>query len=395
MGPLHGLRIIELAGIGPAPFAAMLLADLGATVIRVDRPVPVAMGIERPLKFNLLLRNRQNLAVDLKSETGRALVLTLIEHADGLIEGFRPGVTERLGLGPQDCLARNPRLVYGRMTGWGQTGPLAQAAGHDLNYIAITGVLDWIGRSGQAPTPPLNLVGDFGGGGLYLALGMLAAMLESRRSGQGQVVDAAIVDGTASLATSIFGMHAAGLLGARGDNILDGGAPYYDVYRCLDGKHICVAPIEPKFYAELCRRLEIDPDLLGGQNDRQAWPQAKATLAALFARKTRDDWCALLEGSDACFSPVLEAGEAPRHPQLQARQTFVEVQGVTQPAAAPRFSRTPPDTPRAPEAPSAQADAAALEDWLGPQAARDWLDALSAANVTGSTGGAGSSASPA
>ena len=378
MGPLHGLRIVELAGIGPAPFAAMLLADLGATVIRVDRPVPAAMGIERPLKFNLLLRNRQNLAVDLKSDAGRALVLDLVERADGLIEGFRPGVTERLGLGPQHCQARNPRLVYGRMTGWGQTGPLAQAAGHDLNYIAITGVLDWIGRSGQPPTPPLNLVGDFGGGGLYLALGMLAALLEARRSGQGQVVDAAIVDGTASLATSIFGMHAAGLLGARGENILDGGAPYYDVYRCLDGKYICVAPIEPKFYAELCRLLEIDPSSLGAQNDRQAWPDAKATLREVFARKTRDAWCALLEGSDACFSPVLEAGEAPRHPQLQARQTFVEVQGVTQPAPAPRFSRSVPDTPRAPEPPSPQGHAAALEDWLGPQAARAWLDALSA-----------------
>lgn len=379
MGPLHGLRIIELAGIGPAPFAAMLLADLGATVIRVDRPVPAAMGIERPLKYNLLLRNRQNLAVDLKTETGRALVLDLVERADGLIEGFRPGVTERLGLGPQDCLARNPRLVYGRMTGWGQTGPLAQAAGHDLNYIAITGVLDWIGRSGQPPTPPLNLVGDFGGGGLYLALGMLAALLESRQSGQGQVVDAAIVDGTASLATSIFGMHAAGLLGARGDNILDGGAPYYDVYRCLDGKYICVAPIEPKFYAELCRRLDIDPARLGGQNDRLDWPAAKATLREVFATKTRDAWCALLEGSDACFSPVLQAGEAPSHPQLQARQTFVEVQGVSQPAPAPRFSRTEADIPRPPEAPSPQGDAAALEDWLGPQAAQSWLDALHAA----------------
>lgn len=378
MGPLHGLRIVELAGIGPAPFAAMLLADLGATVIRVDRPVPAAMGIERPLKFNLLLRNRQNLAVDLKSDAGRALVLDLVERADGLIEGFRPGVTERLGLGPQHCQARNPRLVYGRMTGWGQTGPLAQAAGHDLNYIAITGVLDWIGRSGQPPTPPLNLVGDFGGGGLYLALGMLAALLEARRSGQGQVVDAAIVDGTASLATSIFGMRAAGLLGGRGENILDGGAPYYDVYRCLDGKYICVAPIEPKFHAELCRLLEIDPGSLGAQNDRQAWPDAKAKLREVFARKTRDAWCALLEGSDACFSPVLEAGEAPRHPQLQARQTFVEVQGVTQPAPAPRFSRSVPDTPRAPEPPSPQSNAAALEDWLGPQAARAWLDALSA-----------------
>lgn len=378
MGPLHGLRIIELAGIGPAPFAAMLLADLGATVIRIDRPVPTQLGIERPLKFNLLLRNRQQIAVDLKSEFGRQLVLTLVEHADGLIEGFRPGVTERLGLGPDECLARRPSLVYGRMTGWGQTGPLAQSAGHDLNYIAITGVLDWIGREGHAPTPPLNLVGDFGGGGLYLALGMLAAMLQARQSGVGQVVDAAIVDGAASLATTIFGMHAAGLLQERGTNILDGGAPYYDVYRCLDGNYISIAPIEPKFFEELCHRLEVAPDALGEQNDRRAWPQTRDVLRQIFQRKTRDQWCQLLEGTDVCFAPVLNASEAPEHAQLKARGTFVDIQGVQQPAPAPRFSRTVPDLPSPPEPPTAENQAAALEDWLGPLNAKPWLEALNA-----------------
>ena len=372
-GPLRGLRIIELAGIGPAPFAAMLLADLGATVLRVDRPEPAQLGIQRPLRFNLLLRNRQTLAVDLKSEAGRALVLQLIEQADGLIEGFRPGVAERLGLGPEDCLGRNPRLVYGRMTGWGQQGPLATAAGHDLNYIAVTGVLDGIGRPGQLPTPPLNLVGDFGGGGLYLALGMLAAMLESRHSGQGQVVDAAIVDGTASLATSLFGMHAAGLWGERGTNVLDGGAPFYDVYACADGKCISVAPIEPKFYAELCRLLGVAPEALGAQDERATWADTKARLARLFATRTQAEWCALLEGTDACFSPVLTVDEAVRHPHLKARGTFVSVDGVAQPAPAPRFSRTPNAQPRPPETASREASAAALADWLGHERAGVWL----------------------
>ena len=377
MGPLRGVRIIELAGIGPAPFAAMLLADLGATVIRVDRPVPARLGIERPLKYNLLLRNRKNLAVDLKSEAGRDLVLELVERADGFIEGFRPGVTERLGLGPDECLARNPRLVYGRMTGWGQEGPLAQAAGHDLNYIAVTGVLDWIGREGQAPTPPLNLVGDFGGGGLYLAFGMLAALLETRTSGKGQVVDAAIVDGAASLATSLFGMHGAGLLRERGSNILDGGAPFYDVYRCKDGKYISIAPIEPKFYAELCRLLGHSVEEIGAQDDRNAWRSSKEKLRTIFAAKTRDEWCVLLEGTDACFSPVLDATEAAGHPHLRARRTFVEVDGVKQPAPAPRFSRTAPEMPRPPELPTAQGGFAALREWLGDDAARRWSDRIS------------------
>ncbi len=380
-GPLHGIRLIELAGIGPAPFAAMLLADLGATVLRIDRPVPAQLGIERHLKFNLLLRNRQNLAIDLKSEAGRALVLELVERADGLIEGFRPGVTERLGLGPDPCLARNPRLVYGRMTGWGQDGPLAQAAGHDINYIALTGVLSWIGRPEQGPVPPLNLVGDFGGGGLYLALGMLAAILESRIRGHGQVVDAAIIDGTASLATSVFGMHAAGLLGSRGSNILDGGAPFYDVYRCKDGKYVCIAPIEPKFYAELCRLLGHSIEAIGRQQDRQAWGATKEQLRRIFASNTRDEWCVLLEGTDACFSPVLEPEEAAAHPHLKARQTFVEVDGVVQPAPAPRFSRSAPQAPKPPETPTERGSLDALRDWLGEDGAGRWSGHLAKAGA--------------
>ncbi|SCK26079.1 Crotonobetainyl-CoA:carnitine CoA-transferase CaiB [Variovorax sp. HW608] len=381
MGPLQGVKIIELAGIGPAPFAAMLLADLGATVIRIDRPVPARLGIERPLEFNLLLRNRQNLSIDLKSEAGRELVLELVQKADGLIEGFRPGVTERLGLGPDPCLACNPRLVYGRMTGWGQEGPLAQAAGHDLNYIAVTGVLSWIGRCAQEPVPPLNLLGDFAGGGLYLALGMLAAMLECRTSGRGQVVDAAIVDGTASLATSAFGMHAAGLLGARGTNILDGGAPFYDVYRCKDDKYICVASIEPKFYAELCKLLGHSSEEIGLQQDRQAWDTSKEKLRQIFESRTRNEWCALLEGTDACFSPVMEPDEAASHPHLKARQTFVEVAGVTQPAPAPRFSRSAPDEPKPPEAPSERSSLDALRNWLGEDGANRWSGQIARTGV--------------
>ena len=377
MGPLAGLRIVELAGIGPGPMAAMLLADLGATVLRVDRPQDAGLGIPRPLRYNPLLRNRETLRVDLKSEQGQALVLRLIEEADGLIEGFRPGVAERMGLGPDICLQRNPRLVYGRMTGWGQTGPMAQAAGHDLNYIALTGVLDLIGRSGQPPTPPLNLVGDFGGGALYLALGMLAAILEAKRSGQGQVVDAAIVDGTASLATSAFGMQAAGLLDARrGHNVLDSGAPYYDVYECADGKWVSVAPIEGKFYRELLERLGLDQAEVGRQDDRNDWVRAKVALGKRFKERTRDEWCALLQGTDACFAPVLTLEEAPAHPHLRARGTFVEVDGVVQPAPAPRFSRTVPAQPRPPRPASREGAMTALTDWLGATQACEWQDVL-------------------
>jgi crotonobetainyl-CoA:carnitine CoA-transferase CaiB-like acyl-CoA transferase len=366
MGPLKGVRIVELAGIGPGPMCAMLLADLGATVLRVDRKQQIDLGTPRPPEFNLLLRNRKSIALDLKQRAAVELVLDLVAKADALIEGFRPGVTERLGLGPTECLSRNPRLVYGRMTGWGQSGPLASAAGHDLNYIALTGALHAIGREGAPPTPPLNLLGDYAGGSLYLAMGILAAIIESRESGQGQVVDAAIVDGTASLMTSLFGMFAARLCSLeRGTNSLDSGAHYYDVYECADGKWISVAPIEERFYAELMRIVGIAPEEIGEQRDRKNWPRGKELLARAFKTKTRDEWCKLLEGSDACFAPVLSMAEAPCHPHLEARQTFIEVAGITQPAPAPRFSRTVPDKPKPPERPDADV---ALEGWIAPEA---------------------------
>lgn len=377
MGPLKGIKIIELAGIGPGPMAAMLLADLGATVLRIDRPEPAALGIERPLKYNLLLRNRHSIAIDLKTDAGRDLVLRLVEDADGLIEGFRPGVTERLGLGPDACLQRNQRLVYGRMTGWGQTGPLAQVAGHDLNYIALTGLLDAIGREGQPPTPPLNVVGDFGGGALYLALGMLAAVIEARQSGQGQVVDAAIVDGTASLATGLFGLHAAGLWNsARGSNLLDSGAYFYDVYQCSDGKWLSVAPLEQKFHDKLLALIGVEKGALGGQMERDGWKQAKSVLAERFRTRTRDEWCELLGQADVCVAPVLSLDEAALHPHLQERQTLIDIDGVMQPAPAPRFSRTIPDRPRPPEPVSPGGTAEALAGWLRPDELEQWRDAL-------------------
>jgi len=370
MGPLAGVKILEFAGVGPGPMAAMLLADLGATVLRVERKEPSGLGIERPLKYNLLLRNRQAIALDLKRPEAVELALSLVERADALIEGFRPGVMERLGLGPEPCFARNRTLVYGRMTGWGQDGPLASAAGHDLNYIALSGALNAIGREGQPPTVPLNLVGDFGGGALYLALGILAGIIEARQSGQGQVVDAAILDGAASLQTSLFGLWGAGLMsGERGTNTIDSGAHFYDVYRCSDGKWVSVAPIEGKFYAELLRRLEIDPRSLGGQMDRKGWPRARAILAAKFETRTRDEWCRLLEGTDVCFAPVLAWNEVADHPQVRARETLIEVDGVVQPAPAPRFSRTVPERPTPPAAPCG---GAALTEWLDAAQVEGW-----------------------
>lgn len=372
-GPLAGIRIVELAGIGPGPMAAMLLADLGATVLRVERREDSNLGIPRPLRYNTLLRSRQSLALDLKDPESVALVLRFVEEADGLIEGFRPGVTERMGLGPEVCLARNPRLVYGRMTGWGQSGPLAQSAGHDLNYIALTGVLDLMGRAEQPPTPPLNLVGDYGGGALYLALGMVAAMLDARRCGQGQVVDAAIVDGAASLATSFYGLQAGGLLDARrGHNVLDSGAPYYDVYECADGQWVSVAPIESKFYRDLLVRMGLEDVQPGAQNDRTAWACTKVALARCFKTRTRDEWCTLLEGTDACFAPVLSLQEAVEHPHLRDRGTFVDVDGVMQPAPAPRFSRTSCAKPTPPSRPSEQGGLTAVAEWLGESEAQRW-----------------------
>jgi alpha-methylacyl-CoA racemase len=360
MGPLTGFKIVELAGIGPAPMCAMLLADLGATVLRVERVQPSGLGIDKPSRFEIMNRSRHAIAVDLKNKQGVETILRLVAGADAFIEGFRPGVTERLGIGPDACLARNPRLVYGRMTGWGQSGPLAQAAGHDLNYIALTGVLHAIGRAGAKPTPPLNLVGDFGGGALYLALGIACGLLEAQRSGKGQVVDAAMTDGAASLMTMFFGMRAAGQLTTeRGANILDSGAFFYEVYECADGRHVAVAPIEDKFLAELYRLLELDVRDFPAKLDAASWPAAKEKFAAVFKTKTRDEWCRLLEGSDACFAPVLSIDEAPDHPHNKARGTFVTVDGIVQPAPAPRFSRTPSATPTPPEAPSAEV----LREW--------------------------------
>ena len=339
MGPLAGIKVVELAGIGPGPMCAMLLADLGATVLRIDRPEPSDLGIARPLRYDLLLRGRRSLALDLKRPEGKALALRLIERADALIEGFRPGVTERLGLGPDDCLARNPRLVYGRVTGWGQEGPLAHAAGHDINYIALVGALHAFGRRGQPPTPPLNLLGDFAGGALYLALGLVCGILEARRSGEGQVVDAAMVDGTASLMTAFHGMVAAGLgRHERGTNFNDTGAHFYEAYECADGRWISVAAIEGKFYAELLRRLDIDPATMPPQMDRERWPEAKTRLAALFKTRTREEWCSLLEGTDACFAPVLSLAEAAAHPHNKARGVYrLGPDGELEAPGAPRF----------------------------------------------------------
>jgi len=348
MGPLHGLRVIELAGIGPGPMCAMLLADLGADVVRIDRLEPSGLGLAMDPKFDVTSRNRRSVALGLKTPAGVATALRLIDRADVLIEGFRPGVAERLGLGPQDCQARNPGLVYGRMTGFGQTGPLAMAAGHDLNYIALSGALHAIGSAGAKPVPPLNLVGDYGGGALYLAFGIVAALFERQRSGLGQVVDAAMVDGAASLMSIFYGLQAGGQWDERqrGANLLDGGAPFYDTYETADGRFVAVAALEPKFFAELARRVGLDERFVKRQYDRRLWPEMRQALAQALRQRTRDAWCNELEGSDACFAPVLSMSEAPHHAHALARGAFVEVGGVVQPSAAPRFDRCPPAPPR-------------------------------------------------
>lgn len=336
-GPLNGLRILELAGIGPGPFCAMMLADLGAEVIRIDRKAPGFLGGGG----TIVDRGRRSLALDIKQPDAAAIVLDLVESSDALIEGFRPGVMERLGLGPDVCLARNPRLVYGRMTGWGQTGPLAQAAGHDLNYIAITGALCAMGHADRPPTPPLHLLGDIGGGGMMLALGIVSAVFEARQSGQGQVVDAAICDGVSTLATAYHGMLASGKWTLdRQANMLDGGAPFYGCYACADGKFISIGAIEPQFYALLLERCGLDDPDFQAQWDRAAWPALRGKLERLFATRTRQQWCELLEGSDACFAPVLDFEEARAHPHHRARNSFQETDGIVHPAPAPRFSRT-------------------------------------------------------
>jgi len=346
MGPLAGFRIIELAGIGPGPMGAMLLGDMGADVIRVDRATPATMDRMTDPRYAVHNRSRRSIAVDLQRAEGAALVLRLVARADGLIEPFRPGVAERLGVGPEPCLAVNPRLVYGRITGWGQDGPLAKAAGHDINYIALTGLLHAIGHAGERPVPPLNLVGDYGGGGMLLAFGMVCGLLEAQRSGKGQVFDAAMMDGAALLFGSLFGMHAAGhWADQRGVNLLDSGAPFYDVYETSDGKFVAVGAIEPQFYALLLEKTGLAGEKLPHQMDRQAWPALKQRLAAVFRTKTRDEWCGIMEGTDVCFAPVLSIGEAPAHPHARARGAYVDVGGVAQPAPAPRFDRTPAARP--------------------------------------------------
>lgn len=373
MGPLHGYRIIELTGIGPSPMCGMMLAELGAEVLRIDRLQASGLGIGADPKQELLHRSRPCIAVDLKSAGGVELVLKLVESADALIEGFRPGVTERLGLGPEDCFKRNPKLVYGRVTGWGQDGPLSQAAGHDMNYIALTGALHSIGRRGDKPTPPMNLVGDFGGGTLYLALGVVAAMLEAQGSGKGQVVDAAMVDGAASLMTAAYRLKASGVTNdTRGDNILDTGAHFYEVYETADQRYISLAPIEAKFYKEMLERIGASAEDIPQSFDRKDWPALKEKIADIIRTKTRDEWCELLEGTDVCFAPVLDMNEAPAHAHMAARQTFVERDGVVQPNAAPRFSRTPAEIRSAPGLPGENSHEA-LSGWGMDGAAVDQL----------------------
>jgi alpha-methylacyl-CoA racemase len=366
-GPLEGIRVIEIAGIGPGPFCAMLLADLGADVLRIDRADRVRSDRPGTVPFDLTARSRRSAAIDLKHPRGVEAVLRLVDRADVLTEGFRPGVMERLGLGPDVCMARNPRLVYGRMTGWGQDGPMAHAAGHDINYIALAGALAHFGRLGQKPTPPLNMVGDFGGGGIFLAFGLLAALLERGRSGRGQVVDAAMVDGAAVLMTMIWGMYQSGAFNLEpGTNLLDSGAHFYEVYETSDGKYISLGSIEPQFYAELLDLLGLDPRSLPEQMDASRWPSLKTRFEALFRTRTREEWCRILEGTDVCFAPVLSMPEAAAHPHARARGAFVEAGGMQQPAPAPRFSRTPPAAPTPPARPGQHTDAA-LADWgFGP-----------------------------
>ena len=338
MGPLSGFKIIELAGIGPGPFCGMMLSDMGAEVIRVER-----LTKDTTAPKDILARNRRSIALDLKSAEGVETVLRLVESADALFEGFRPGVTERLGLGPEDCMARNPKLVYGRMTGWGQDGPLAQAAGHDINYIGLAGALHAIGRPGERPVPPLNLVGDFGGGGMFLAFGLVCAMLEASKSGTGQVVDAAMVDGTSALMAMFYSFAASGgFSDQKGTNLLDGGAHFYDTYKTKDGEYICIGSIEPQFYALLMEKAELDADTFANQMDAAKWPDMKEKLATIFLSKTQAQWCELMEGTDVCFAPVLSLFDAPKHPHNVARNSFLEVDGVVQHTPAPRFSRTTP-----------------------------------------------------
>ncbi len=376
MGPLQGLRIIEVAGIGPGPFASMMLSDMGADVIRVDRSANAMGGDPAAPPADIFNRGRRSIALDLKSPEGVATLLELVEHADALLEGFRPGVAERLGFGPEVCAGRNPKLVFGRMTGWGQDGPYAPTAGHDINYIALAGVLAHLGREGEKPTPPINLVGDFGGGGMLLAFGVVCALLEAQRSGLGQVVDAAMVDGSAVLMTMMWAFKAMGIWSdERGTNMLDTAAHFYDTYECSDGQFVSIGSIEPQFYLQLlehtglAKLYEEAGDELPHQMDRARWPELKARLTEIFLTRTRDEWCSTMEGTDICFAPVLTMDEATRHPHNVERGTFVEVAGITQPAPAPRFERTPAEIQR-PPAHTGQHTDEILSEWLGADAER-------------------------
>lgn len=361
-GPLAGVKIVEFAGIGPAPFCGMLLGDMGADVVRIDRREESDLGVKTPPEMELLNRNKRSIALDLKSHADLEIARRLIAQADAVIEGFRPGVVERLGVGPDDCLKLNPQLVYGRMTGWGQDGPLAQAAGHDLNYIALVGALNCVGPADRPPPPPLNLIGDFGGGALYLAMGVLAAILSARTTGRGQVVDAAMIDGVASLMTIFHAFRHAGLWSLeRSANVVDGGAPFYRVYETADGKYVSLAAIERKFFATFLARVGLD-ELLERQNDKARWPQMHAQFEALFRTRTRDQWCELLEGSDACFAPVLDLDEAQAHPHNATRGVYQTQAGLSQPAPAPRFGRTPGGLRRTPPRPGQDTDEI-LRDW--------------------------------
>ncbi len=373
MGPLSGLKIVEVAGIGPAPFAAMMLSDMGADVIRVDRLENSNGGDPAAPPSDIFNRGRRSIALNLKSAGGLKTLLDLIGQADAVMEGFRPGVAERLGFGPEVCKEINPQLVYGRMTGWGQDGPYALTAGHDINYIALAGVLAHLGREGEKPTPPINLVGDFGGGGMLLAFGLVCALLEAGRSGQGQVVDAAMVDGSASLMTMVWGFKAMGMWSDdRGTNLLDTATHFYDTYECADGNFVSIGSIEPQFYAELLKHTNLEQvyaDLgepMPTQMDKAKWPEMKAHLAAIFVTKSRDEWSALLEGTDICFAPVLTMDEAAQHPHNVHRKTFVEVAGITQPAPSPRFDRTPGEIQRPPSHPGQHTDEI-LSEWLGAE----------------------------
>ncbi|MCP4751224.1 MAG: CoA transferase [Proteobacteria bacterium] len=363
MGPLAGIRILEMAGIGPGPFCAMMLSDMGAEVLRIDRNQPSGLGIQTETKFSVLSRGRRSVSIDLKSSKGIETVLRLMDRSDALLDPWRPGVAERLGIGPDVCLDRNPKLVYGRMTGWGQDGPMAPLAGHDINYIALSGALHSIGETGRKPVPPLNLVGDFGGGGIYLVVGILCGLLEAKSSGKGQVVDVSMVEGSASLMSSAYGHHAAGLMtDQRGANTLDGGAHFYDTYETSDGKYVAVGSLEGKFYKLLLQLTGLENEDLPGQSNREKWPEMKERLAEIFKTKTRDEWCRIMEGTDVCFAPVLSMAEAPHHPHNQARNSFVEIDGVVQPAPAPKFSRTQPQVQSPPARPGEHTETA-LADW--------------------------------